>query len=301
MGEIKLFRLKGKQPLELPARNVDLEKSLQTLIERNLETFLGVRFVASEHSTGKNHPGRIDTLGLDENGRPVIIEYKRNRSENVINQGLFYLDWLVDHRGDFADLVEKKIGKAARDEIDWSAPRLICIAADFTRYDEHAILQMGRNIELLRYKTYGDGLHLFEQVNSVQAGKQAQGEGRRSPKTVQKTVDVQVEGAPDDLKDLFFEIDTHLRSLGDDVQPTATKFYFAYKRIRNFACVEVRPKLKHVLVFVNVDPSSVALKEGFTRNVKKIGHYGTGDLEITIRSTDDLERAKPLLLRSYEA
>jgi RecB family endonuclease NucS len=56
-----------------------------------------VRFLASEHATGRVHGGRIDTLGLDENHAPVIIEYKRAINENVINQGLFYLDWLLDH------------------------------------------------------------------------------------------------------------------------------------------------------------------------------------------------------------
>lgn len=61
-------------------------------MERHLETFLGVRFLATEYETGKTHRGRIDTLGIDENNSPVIIEYKRSSNENVINQGLFYLD-----------------------------------------------------------------------------------------------------------------------------------------------------------------------------------------------------------------
>lgn len=52
---------------------------------------------------------------------------------------------------------------------------------------------------------------------------------------------------------------------------------------------------------VKVDPDSVTLEEGFTRDVRNIGHFGTGDLEIVISSLDDLERAKPLLQRSYEA
>jgi hypothetical protein len=48
---------------------------------------LGVRFLASEFVTSNG--GRIDTLGLDENGCPVVIlEYKRASNENVINQGL---------------------------------------------------------------------------------------------------------------------------------------------------------------------------------------------------------------------
>ena len=63
-----------------------LERSLQTLFERNLEALLGIRFLASEQRTTN---GQIDTLGIDENASPVIIEYKRASNENVINQGLF--------------------------------------------------------------------------------------------------------------------------------------------------------------------------------------------------------------------
>jgi hypothetical protein len=92
MSDIKLLRLDGKCVTELEGSAAGPEKSLQTLIEKNLEVFLGVRFLASEYVTGKTHGGRIDTLGIDENGCPVIIEYKRSLNQNVINQGLFYLD-----------------------------------------------------------------------------------------------------------------------------------------------------------------------------------------------------------------
>ena len=62
---------------------------------------LGVRFLATEYATGKTHGGRIDSLGIDEDNSPVIVEYKRSTGENVINQGLFYLNWLMDHKAEF--------------------------------------------------------------------------------------------------------------------------------------------------------------------------------------------------------
>ena len=111
MSDIKLFHLGAGNVEELAGRSVGLEKSLQTTMENQLETFLGVRFLASEYGTGKTHGGRIDTLGIDENGCPVIIEYKRALNENVINQGLFYLDWLLDHKAEFKWLVMEKLGK----------------------------------------------------------------------------------------------------------------------------------------------------------------------------------------------
>jgi CO dehydrogenase/acetyl-CoA synthase alpha subunit len=158
VSDIKLFRYGGAAALELDGKAAPIERSLQDLIESQMETFLGVRFLATEYSTGAKHRGRIDSLGLDENGCPVIVEYKRNRNENVINQGLFYLDWLLDHKADFRLLVMDRLGKDEADKIEWSGTRLLCIAADFTRYDEHAVAQINRNIELIRYKLFGDDL-----------------------------------------------------------------------------------------------------------------------------------------------
>jgi RecB family endonuclease NucS len=123
MSDLKLFRIDNGTAIELDGSALALEKPLQALIERNMEVFFGVRFMASEHSTGKKHGGRIDSLGLDENGSPVIFEYKRSVNENVINQGLFYLDWLLDHRAEFELLVMKKLGTQTAEQIDWSGPR----------------------------------------------------------------------------------------------------------------------------------------------------------------------------------
>jgi predicted transport protein len=55
-----------------------------------------------------------------------------------------------------------------------------------------------------------------------------------------------------------------------------------------------------MLVYVKVDPASVQLDPGFTRDVSDVGHYGTGDLEIALAKPEDLERAMPLIKRSYE-
>lgn len=169
LGDIKIFRLNGDTVVELTGQSVAVEKSLQHIIERHLDTFLGVRFLASEHSTGKRHSGRIDTLGIDENNSPVIIEYKRSINENVINQGLFYLDWLLDHKAEFELMVMRRYGEEVSNAIDWSSPRFLCIAGGFTKYDGHAVEQINRNIELYVYKHYEDGLLLLDLVNATTA------------------------------------------------------------------------------------------------------------------------------------
>jgi predicted transport protein len=264
---------------------------------------LGVRFLASEFITSNG--GRIDTLGLDENGCPVILEYKRALNENVINQGLFYLDWLMDHRKDFQWLVLEKLGKNDADAVDWSAPRLICIAGDFNRYDDHAVKQIQRNIELIRYRRFGPDLLMLDLLAaaSAKAGSPAIAVGAPGAEAASgkyKTISAVMEDLDAAMVDRFEALRASLLALGDDVQEAALRFYIAFKRIKNFACVEFRPTAAKILVFVKVDPASVLLEQGFTRDVTQIGHYGTGDLEITLTKPEDLERAMPLIKRSYD-
>lgn len=302
MADIKLFRVSGGKAVELAGSEVPLEKALQTLIEKNLETFLGVRFLASEHGTGKAHGGRIDTLGIDENGGPVIIEYKRSANEAVINQGLFYLDWLLDHRADFKLLVLDRLGAESAQVIDWNAPRLLCIAGDFTRYDEHAVRLIDRNIELIRYKRFGDDLLLFELVHRTSSEVLTPAGSVSGKKSTSKKVGQSLEEADEVLRGRFENLKAFLLSLGDDVQLKETDLYFAFRRIKNFACVEIHPTKRKLTVFVKVDPDSVDLASyrDLLRDVRKVGHYGTGDLEISILNDTDLEHAKPFIQKSYE-
>jgi len=90
-------------------------------------------------------------------------------NENVINQGLFYLDWLLDHKAEFDLLVLEKLGDKSRNEIDWSGPRLLCVAGDYTKYDNYAVQQINRNIELIRYRKFENRLLLFELINATTA------------------------------------------------------------------------------------------------------------------------------------
>ncbi len=133
MSDLKIFKLSSDHVSELPVSSMALEKSLQSLIEKHLDTFLGITFLASEFSTGPKTGGRMDTLGIDENGAPVIIEYKKASNANVINQGLFYLDWLLDHKDTFKVLVMERFGADKAANIDWGSPRLLCIAGDFSK------------------------------------------------------------------------------------------------------------------------------------------------------------------------
>jgi len=307
VSDIKLFRVWSGQVEPLEGTSVAVERSLQALIERHLEIMLGVRLLETEYRTGKTHGGRVDTLGIDDNGSPVIIEYKRATNGNVINQGLYYLDWLLDHKGEYKLLVLERLGKEQADAINWSSPRLLCIAGDFTKFDGHAVAQITRHIELIRYRRYGDDLVLFEQVNTpVDQIVEVEGDGdgtraARGKVSTYRTVTENLAHATPAQRDRFEAFKAFLLALGDDVQFKTVKYYFAIQRLKNFACVVIRNQTENIVVYVKGDPESIAAEPGFTRDVRKIGHFGTGDIEITLRGDGDLERAKPLLARSYDA
>lgn len=304
MSDAKLFRINGGKASEIEGSAVGLEKSLQTLIEKNLEELLGVRFLASEYATGKTHAGRIDTLGIDEDGSAVILEYKRALNENVINQGLFYLDWLLDHRAEFKLAVLERYGKEAADAIDWSGPRLLCIATDFTKYDEHAVQQIDRNIELIRYRRIGPDLLLLELVNRVAASETPRPTTGPSPTPERgsvKTVLQKRDELSPDLRDIYEELSSFLRALGDDVQEKTLRHCIAYRRLKNFASIEFHPTKGCLTTHVKIDPSTITLEQGFTRNVSDVGHLGVGDLPIEIFDRKGLEKAKPLFVKGYEA
>ena len=309
MSDIKLFRLSAGKASELQGDASDLEKPLQTLIEANLEPLLGIRFLATEYSTGKTHGGRIDSLGLDENNCPVILEYKRSVGENVINQGLFYLDWLMDHQAEFKLLTMDKLGKAAADAIDWSAPRLVCIAADFTKYDGHAVQQINRNIELIRYRRFGDELLLLELANATSSanGKAAGGKAskpvagdsaRPNSAPRDRSFAEWLPLLPPHLTELLASLEDYVLSLGDDVQRKELRLYVAFKRLKNFATVVAQKN--RLLLYLHLDPASLGSLPANARDVSQQGHWGTGDLELSLASQNELDTAKPLILMSYQ-
>lgn len=157
--------------------------------------------------------------------------------------------------------------------------------------------------DLVRYRKFGDDLLLLELLTAVSATSStstAISAGNGSKPRKDKTVSEYMQDMGPELAELFADAETYLLARGDDVTKKVTQFYLAYRRIKNFACVEVRPTLNQLKMFLKLDPDTIDLEEGFSRDVRKIGHFGTGDLELTIGSHDDLERAKPLILRSYE-
>lgn len=115
------------------------------------------------------------------------------------------------------------------------------------------------------------------------------------------TIKDKIGDAPKDLRAIYDELAGKLKALGDDVTVHPQKHYMAFRRNRNFASVQIYNQKRIVRVYLNLDPDAVDLDSTIMRDVRQIGHFGTGDLEITIRSKKDIEKAFALIGMSYEA
>ena len=160
---------------------------------------------------------------------------------------------------------------------------------------------MQKNIKLIKYKKFGNDLILFEQINTPIIKPIVEGnEGGMSIKKVaDKTFAEQLEGTSNELRETYYSIRDYILSLGDDVSENQLKLYTAFKKIRNIVCVEVRQK--SILLYLRLNPDNYLeeQKAGLVRDVSNIGHWGTGDLEITLKSAEKLERIKYLIDQSY--
>lgn len=292
MAEVKLFNISDKSKASIiKVKPAKLEKHIQSIVEKNLEQMFGIRMLATEYSIDE---GRVDTLGLDENNCPVIIEYKLDSNTNVINQGLFYLDWFMNHKAEFDLLCREKLGNKI--DIDWDNPRLLCIATDFNKYDDNAIKQINRNIELIRYTLFENNYLMIQLASASLDRKQKQSNNKND--YTKDTMEYRLENGTPKIKSYIEELDEYILSLGDDVQKKELKLYWAYKTIKNLACVLINNK-DTVGVYLSIDYEKIGSPRENVENVKDKGHWGTGNTAIYITNDNDLEYAKKLIYNAY--
>jgi len=302
-----LYQIKQQTVHQIKPSSFKNERELQKLFEENLEPLLGVRFVASEFTTGDRQRGRIDSLGVDQDGTPVIVEYKKSGKENVINQGLFYLDWLVDHKGDFTLVAQEALGKDI--ELDWSSPRLILVAESFSEYDKYAVNRIGANIQLWTYRRYGTDFLFLESIFATINQKASKKEKPTAATTTSDdievieeviyTLDDHLKGKSEDVKILFEALKERIFALNvdNDVLEKPNKIYISYKHGKNFC--EVRPQSKEIKIWLDIPYGDLDDPKKISRDVSNVGHYGTGEVETKLGSLAELEDVMYLVEQSY--
>jgi hypothetical protein len=283
---VPIFEISSNKLLPVEQKNFSLEKELQNLIEGNLEVVFNCRLVATEFSTGAQHAGRIDSLALSEEDNPVIIEYKKVESSELINQSLFYLHWIQDHKGDFEIAVQKALGNGI--QVDWSDVRVICIAPNYKKYDLHAVQVMGANIELWKYRLFtNNSLYLEEVFHNtkpattvtavtdknpvmVEAGKKA----ALVRATATYTFDEHLDGKSKQIQELIHAIREFVTGLDSAIEEVPKKFYVAYKASQNIVCMEAKSKnIKLFGSITRLSPSDEFFSSDSGQKLDRRFHY----------------------------
>lgn len=296
-----LYRITENKATQIKQIGFDKEKNIQSLIESNCESLLGVRLIKSEYVIGGHQRGRIDTLGLDSENNPTIIEYKLTNNQNVINQGLFYLDWLFDHKGDFEIAAQKTLGTSI--EISWTRPRLILIAETFFDYDKYAVNRIGGNIELWTYRKYGNDLLYLEPLYLSNKGK-SQEEGEQIPAgnggQLLYTVEDHLKNKNESLIKVFMLLQESILGLAeeDKILEKAGKIYIAYSHGKNFC--EIRPQQKELVIWLDISHGELNDPYKLAKDMSNKGHHGTGEVEVRISELSDVDKVNELIKQSFQ-
>lgn len=298
-----IYSITNSTAKKIPPVKVGLEKDIQKIFEKNLEEILDITFLASEYST--SFGGRMDTLGIDHNGSPVIIEYKRGQNDSVINQGLSYLRWLLDHKADFEALTHRL---NITTPIDWASPRVICVAESYNKFDLDTADLLPMDIELLRYRMYENGTLLVEpevqrkiKISTSEIFEKVEKQKTEFKENIRHTIEDHLKAASPHTRELFATIKEKISALDESIIEEPKAHYIAYKLTTNFVDIVVqRDSLK---ISLNIpsgqlnDPMNIARD---LANPKPVGHLGNGDYEVKLDKTEDVDAVMALIRQSYE-
>lgn len=298
---MQLFTQTKNQLTSLKEKPFKLEKDMQKLFEANLEVITGLRLIKSEFVV-KSH--RLDTLAFDSGSQSfVIIEFKRERNFSVVDQGVSYLNHMLENKAEFiVEYNESQQENLRRSDVDWSQTKVIFVSPSFTNFQKQASNFKDLPIELWELKQYERDIIV---VNPIRKSK-----GAPTIKTIQtvsnseldkvsKEVKVYTEeahlvGKTDDILELYEAFKQAISNLGHDVDIKPKKKEIGFtKEGKIFAdiCV-LKSSLK---IWINLKSGALDDPKGLARDVSSIGHWGNGDYELIVTDTANLEYIMSLI------
>ncbi|TAL61424.1 MAG: hypothetical protein EPN85_04865 [Bacteroidetes bacterium] len=225
------------------------EKQLQQYVEKFLYEHFQTYHLKSFY---KIPGGEIDTLAITEDGNPVIIEYKHKKEETILNQIVFYYDWLHERSAKYEfERIAKENKQTKKINVDWSKIRLICIAKEYSKWDISLIKHIDTDIECNSYTYHKDELdiHLDPIIN--QNKKQKNTEHTKIHSTKELTLDIHRNKADEEWKKILDIVRDGILSLGDDVTEGYAPEYIKYYVKTTFADIHVRKKKLIIQLRIN--------------------------------------------------
>jgi predicted transport protein len=303
---VRIFDLRGTTLDEIQREQFLLEKDVQRITETNLKMLFGLQLVKSEFELKGLC---IDTLAFDPESKGfIIIEYKRDRNFSVVDQGMAYLNLMLNNKADFIlEYNERKTPSLKRDDIDWTQTRVIFVAPEFTKYQQHAIGFKDLGTQLWEVHKYKNNIVIFNEIQPFETTESISTVAKISKNPEVRRISQEIRDyaeedllkvCNDEIKDLYHDLKNQILSLGNDIEIRPTKKYVAFRRTQQFAgIVFLKEKLK---LYLNADRSH--LKDPFVkvRDVRNVGHYSHGDSELIVSSPSDIPLALALIKQVYE-
>ncbi|MDR2146763.1 MAG: DUF5655 domain-containing protein [Tannerella sp.] len=285
---------------ELPFK---LEKDIQKLVEKNLNSLLHLRFIHSEFSLNNF---RIDTLAFDlETKSFVIIEYKRDKNFSVIDQGYAYLSLMLNNKADFIlEFNESQQTVLKRTDVDWTQSKVIFISPQFTNYQREAINFKDLPIELWEIKRFENETISFDQIQKTSTKESIKTISKNDEivETVNKEVKVFTE--QDHLQkvdveaiELYERVKERLISLENNVTVQPKKQTIGFKVDNSIFC-DIVVQGKGLKIYLNLKSGELQDQKQTARDVSNVGHWGNGAYEIKLNDLDDIDYVISLLKQS---
>lgn len=270
------------------------EKEIQQLVEKNLKLLLKLDFIKSEFSLNNF---RIDTLAFDEESNSfVIIEFKRDKTFSVVDQGYAYLSLMLNNKADFIlEYNENKNKSLKRTDVDWSQSKVIFISPNFTNYQKEAINFKDLPIELWEIKQFENETITFEQVQKANAIESIKTISKNDEKNdvVTKEIKVYTENdhlskAEQETAELYQKVKEIILNFGDNITFQAKKQTIDFRVNNNIFC-DIVIQSKSLKVFLNLKSGELKDELKKSRDVSNVGHWGNGSYEIKVSDTEDIE------------
>jgi predicted transport protein len=297
---MKLYTLKNSNSItdlkEIPFK---LEREIQNIFENNLEDLMGLQLVKSEFSI-KNK--RIDTLAFDKQSQAfIIIEYKRDKNYSVVDQGLTYLNIMLQNRAEFILTYNETLNEVLHSkDVDWTQSRVAFVSPSFTENQISASDFKDLGIELWEVKQFENNIL---SINSIKKSNAAQSikpllENNESFKEVKENIKVYTEedhykNGSDATIELYEKFKLSILNLADNIEILPQKFYIAFKKGSNITDIEMQKKA--LKIFINAKFGSINDPKNIAKDVSNIGHRGNGEYQIQIENDNDLEYIMSLI------
>ena len=292
---MQIFSNKNSKLKILKEKPFNLEKEIQSLFEENLETISNLKFVKSEFVI-KDY--RIDTLAYDTEANAfVIIEYKRERNFSVIDQGITYLNLMLEYQANFiVEYNESCQENLKRNQIDWSQSKIIFVSSAFTDYQKQSTNFKDLAIELWEIRRFENDL---VSINPIKKSKSApsikkvqQAKDSALAKVTKELVvydeDYHLKDRSDDVLELYESFKNAILILSLDLEISPKKFYLAFKQGKN-NIVSIHLQNKSLKMWINAKKGNLDDPKKLTKDVSNVGHLATGDYELTVNDTKNLE------------